>query len=82
MAGGDGGKHPRDADEQKLLGRLRAISIVVVLGLVALLAVVDVVGRLLISPDFHVGDVIFLALVGALMTLLGLESIARVAGGR
>lgn len=68
---------PRDPAEAKLLGRLRVISIAVILALIFLLVVADTLGRLLISPDFHVGDVIFATLMGALVTLLGIETIAR-----
>lgn len=71
---------PRDPAETKLLRRLRAISIIVILVLVAALASLDALGRLLISPDFHVGDVIFATLMGALVTLLGIETIARKQG--
>lgn len=83
MAGGDTGGQPRrDPAEQRFLAKLRLISIGVVLSLVFLMAIADTLGRLLIAPDFHVGDVIFTALLGALVTMLGFESIARVAGNR
>jgi hypothetical protein len=73
----------RDADEDER-ARLRLVAIVVVLALIVVLAVADTFGRLLYRPDFHVGDAIFGALIGALLLLIGVEGISRFpwGGGR
>jgi hypothetical protein len=75
VAGTDGGTPARDPSEQKLLGRLRAISIVVVLVLVVLVVIAQVAGR-------PVGDVFFATLLGAFLALFGFETIARLPGGK
>jgi hypothetical protein len=56
----------------------------VILALIAFLVVVDTLGRLLINPNFHVGDAAFGALVGALLLLAGVEVVGRLpfSGGR
>lgn len=82
MAGSDNGsgRPGRDPAEQRLLFRLRIISGAVVLMLITFLAIADSLGRLFIAPDFHVGDVIFATLMGALVALLGIEIAARSIG--
>lgn len=71
---------PREPAEARLLGRLRLLAGAVILVLIAFLAFVDALGRLLIDPTFHVGDVMVGTLVGALLLLLGIETIIRIPG--
>lgn len=81
MAGGDQGRLPPDPAEERLLRRLRLISGFVILAMIVLLATADTFGRLLISPDFHASELILGTLVGALLLLLGIETVNRLPGG-
>lgn len=65
------------ADEGRLRARLRLVAGVVILGCIVLLVVVDTFGRLFVRPDFHVGDVFFGSLLGALLLVIGVEGAAR-----
>jgi hypothetical protein len=42
----------------------------------------DTLGRLFIDKSFHVGDVVYGSLIGALLLLLGVETAARFPGGK
>lgn len=78
MAGVDGGstRPPvRDPAEARLLLRLRALAIGVFLVLVCIVVLAVVAGR-------QVGDVFFATLIGALLAMFGIETIARFSGGR
>lgn len=80
--GDDGRRAPRSDAEATERARLRLVAGFVILVLIVFLAVADTVGRLLFRPDFHVGDAIFAALIGALMLLVGVEGISRLPGGK
>ena len=49
----------------------------VILCMIVLLVAADTFGRLLISPTFHASELILGALIGALMLLLGIETLYR-----
>lgn len=66
-----------DADDGRLRGRLRLVAGGVILLCIVFLVVVDTIGRLLIRPDFHVGDIFLGSLLGALLLLIGVEGAAR-----
>lgn len=75
------GEHdPADLDEARLLRRLRVISGLVVLALIALLVLVDSFGRLIVRNDFHVSELFLGTLVGALLLLVGIDVAARLPG--
>ena len=77
---GDDIRVPRDPAEEKLLRRLRLIAGIVILVMIVLLVVADTLGRLLISPDFHASELILGTLIGALLLLLGIETVNRLPG--
>ena len=82
MAGDERGGDPAiDVTEERLLSRLRRISVGVILLMVVLLVVVDTIGRLLV-PGFHASELFFGTLVGALLMLLGIEGITKLPGLR
>jgi len=55
-------------------------AFVVCAGLFVVAVLVDVFGRLLVRPDFHVGDPLFALLLGAMLALAGVEIAARLPG--
>ena len=61
-----------------MLQQARAVAIWTTTGLIAITVIGDMAGRLFIRPDFHVSEILFGTLVGAWITLLGLESAAIV----
>lgn len=63
--------------EDKLLRRLRYISGGVILVCIVFLVLIDPLGRLFISPEFHVSEVIVGTLMGALLVILGIEGLNR-----
>jgi hypothetical protein len=65
-----------------LFRRLRAVSVIVILGLIVFLVVVDALGRLIVDPSFRVSEVFLGTLVGALTLALGLEITSRLPIGR
>jgi hypothetical protein len=65
------------AIEAALLGRLRSIAIVVILVCIFLTAAIDPLGRLFVDPSFHASEVFLGTLVGALVVLLGLQTLPR-----
>lgn len=67
----------REDAEDRLLKRLRLASGVVVLLMIVLLVVSDVFGRLFVDPGFHVNEIIVGTMVGALLALLGIETLLR-----
>lgn len=67
--------------ERELLHRLRGTAAITVLALLVLLVISDVFGRLFLDRDFHVSEVIFGTLAGALLILLGIEGAARILNG-
>ena len=69
---------PRPAgDERRARTGFRLVAAAVILMLIVFLVVADVIGRLFVRPDFHIGDAAFLALLGALVTLTGVEVAGR-----
>lgn len=79
---GDDPRLPNTPIEERLLRRFRVITLAVVLFLIGMLAIVDTVGKILISPEFHTSELFFGTLVGALLGLLGVEVINRLPVGR
>ena len=77
---GDERNAPRDPAEERLLRRLRLLAGIVILVMIVLLVVADTLGRLLISPDFHASELILGTLIGALLLLLGIETVNRLPG--
>lgn len=73
MAGDE--RSPRDA-EDRLLRRFRIISGIVVLACVVFLVILSP------FPQFHVDELIFGTLIGALLALVGLEGVQRLPFGR
>jgi hypothetical protein len=67
---------PRNG-EDRLLRRLRVAAVIVILVMVAMLAIVDTFGRLFIEPGFHVSEVLFATLIGALLSFFGVEALVR-----
>ena len=65
------------AEEERLRARLRIVAGAVVVVLIVVLTIVDVLGRLLVNPNFHVDPVMFGSLLGALLLLVGVEGAAR-----
>lgn len=80
MAGSDHHSPRRDPSEDRLLRRLRYISIGVVLGIIALQVVADTLGRLFLNAEFHSNELIVGTMVGALLALFGIEGITRLGG--
>lgn len=80
MAGDDRDGARPDAAEERLLRRLRLIAGVVILLMIVLLVTADTLGRLLVSPDFHASELILGTLIGALLLLLGIETVNRLPG--
>lgn len=68
------------AAEERLLRRLRNIAVIVILVCVLLTAVIDPLGRLFIDPTFHASEVFLGTLLGALVVLLGLQSLPKLPG--
>lgn len=69
-----------DPGEARLRARFRIVAAVVILALIVLLVVVSAFGPF-VSRDFHGIDTpVFATLVGALMLLLGVETLARISG--
>ena len=79
MAGDEHGTR-RDPAEERLLRRLRLIAGGVILTMIALLVMVDTLGRLFIDPNFHASELILGTLIGALLLLLGIEGVSRIPG--
>jgi ABC-type Fe3+-siderophore transport system permease subunit len=52
----------------------------VILLMIVLLVTADTLGRLLVSPDFHASELILGTLIGALLLLLGIETVNRLPG--
>lgn len=75
MAGDE--RPPDPATVDSLTKRLRIVVAVVFSSLIVLLVVFDNVGRLLIDPSFRTSDFIFGTLIGALLLLLGVETLVR-----
>jgi hypothetical protein len=73
---------PGSDDEARLRGKFRVIAVCVLLALLVFLVGADTLGRLFIDKSFHVGDVVYGSLIGALMLLLGVETAARFPGGK
>lgn len=67
----------RNGSEDKLLRRLRVAAGAVTLSMVVLLVVADTLGKFIVGPDFHVSEVIFGTLVGALLAFVGVEALVR-----
>lgn len=65
------------SDESRLRARLRLVAGGVILACIVFLVVVDTIGRLVVRPDFHVGDIFLGSLLGALLLLIGVEGAAR-----
>ncbi len=66
--------------EERLLRRLRLIAIIVILAMIVLVVVGDTLGRLYIDPNFHASEVALGTLIGALLLLLGIETVNRLPG--
>lgn len=81
MAGDEQPTRPTTA-EDRLLRRLRLIAGVVFLVCIVLLVVVDTVGKVLIGPDFHASDLFLGTLIGALLLILGIETVNRLPGAK
>lgn len=77
---GDDRETPRDPAEERLLRRLRLIAGGVILIMIALLVMVDTLGRLFVDPNFHASELILGTLIGALLLLLGIEGVSRIPG--
>jgi hypothetical protein len=77
---GDDRETPRDPAEERLLRRLRLIAGGVILTMIALLVMVDTLGRLFVDPSFHASELILGTLIGALLLLLGIEGVSRIPG--
>ena len=58
-----------DDDERRLRGR----AALVLLGLIIILVLVDVFGRLLVDPSFRVSDLMMGTLIGAFLLLVGID---------
>lgn len=84
MAGDEGRRSGASDAEDRLLQRLRFIAGAVILACIVFLVVIDPIGRLFVSPDFHVSELILGTLVGALLVVLGIEGVTRLpfGGGR
>lgn len=81
MAGDERPNQPPSA-EDRLLRRLRIIAGVVFLACIVLLVVVDTIGKVVIGPDFHASDLFLGTLIGALLLILGIETVNRLPGVR
>lgn len=77
MSGEGGGRDERP--DAGMLASARVVALWTSTGLIAFTVLADSLGRLFIRPDFHVSEILFGTLVGAWLTLLGLESAAIVA---
>ena len=76
MDGNDQPSRNTDPTEDRLLQRLRRITVGVMVLMVVLLVVSDTFGRL-VDPAFHASELYFGTLVGAILVLLGVEGISR-----
>lgn len=68
-----------------LTRRLRLVVAGVITTLIVILVIVDDLGRLFFDPTFRTSDFIFGTLIGALLLLLGVETLnrlPRVGGGK
>lgn len=81
MTGDERPEEIRDPTEERLLRRLRLITIFVILLMVVLLVVVDTLGRLFVDRDFHASELFLGTLIGALLLLLGIEGASRLLPG-
>lgn len=68
---------PRSDSEDKLLRRLRVAGGAVTIVMLVLMVVADSFGRLFIDPTFHISDIVFGTLVGAMLALVGVEGLIR-----
>jgi hypothetical protein len=68
----------RNDAEDRLLRRLRLACGYVSLGCMVLLLLADTFGRLLFDPSFHVSEILFGTLVGALVAFVGVEALVRI----
>ena len=69
-----------DKPPDGFIPRLRAVAAAVGIVLIVFLVGADTLGRLFLDPNFHIGDFIFGTLAGLVATLLGIESLVRLAG--
>ena len=77
MAGDDRQRSPRQNTEELLLRRLRVIAGAVILLMIVMLVVVDTIGRLFVDPAFRASELFLGTLIGALLLLLGIETVTR-----
>lgn len=70
----------RGPGEDQLLRKLRVVSGVVILVLLAFLVVLDTAGKFIVGPQFAVSDVIFGGLLGSLLLVMGIEVASRIPG--
>lgn len=79
---GDEQPHRPPTAEDRLLQRLRLVAGVVFLVCIVLLVLVDTIGKVLIGPDFHASDLFLGTLIGALLLIVGIETVNRLPGVR
>lgn len=74
---GDEPRRIKADTEEKLLRRLRVIAGAVILTMITMLVTVDTFARLFVDPSFHASELFLGTLIGALMLLLGVETVSR-----
>lgn len=81
MAIGDPKEPIKDPAEERVLKRLRILAGGVILSMIALLVVVDTLGRLYVDPEFHASELFLGTLIGALVLILGIEGLRGISKG-
>ena len=71
-----------EREETEELGKLRALSIRVFLGLSVAEVALDALGRLFRDPAFRIDPIVFGLVFGTLLALLGLEGASKLLGGK
>lgn len=75
MAGNSG--ESTDQAQDRLVSRLRLVTVRVILFLVVLTVVTDDFGRLFVNPNFHASELILGTLFGALLPILGVVGLTK-----
>ena len=68
------GPPPPLTSERDLLPLFRIVAIVTCTALIIFTVAIDNLGRLFVRPDFHVSELLFYALIGSWLALLGIPA--------